>query len=99
MDRPEICEAIRELRLIELRYDWGYRLVEPHAYGRNYKGDELLRCYQIGGESESGQPVGWKLFRVDDITSLHIRADRFAGPRPGYNPNDKALDARIYCEL
>lgn len=94
-----ICQAIQNRNLLRLVYHWGYRLVEPHAYGINKNGHELLRCYQVGGASESDQPKGWKLFRVDEIHQLHGTEENFSGPRLGYNRNDKALDRQIYCQL
>jgi hypothetical protein len=94
-----ICTAIAQKRLLRLTYDWGTRTVEPHAYGRNSKGHELLRSYQVGGDSRSGESEGWKLFRVDEIRSLAMSEDTFAGPRPGYRRGDRAMDAEIYCEL
>ncbi len=95
----DICRAIRELRLIQLRYDWGYRTVEPHAFGRNNKGNELLRVYQVGGTSKSGETTGWKLFRLDEINALCVLEEQFPGPRSGYKTADKALSGQIYCEL
>ena len=97
--KPSICGAIRDRHLIELTYDWGSRIVEPHAYGLNDNGHELLRCYQTSGASESGEHRGWKLFRVDEINSLHVLQETFLRPRRGYKRSDKALDERIYCEL
>ena len=94
-----ICEAIREYRLIELTYGWGSRIVEPHAYGLNDNGHDLLRCYQTSGASESGEHHGWKLFRLDEIHSLNVLQETFSGARRGYKRGDKALDERIYCEL
>lgn len=94
-----ICRAIRERHLIRLSYGWGSRLVEPHAYGRNNNGNELLRVFQASGASESGEPFGWKLLRVDEINALHIVDEHFAGPRQGYRPGDSAMDDRIYCQL
>lgn len=94
-----ICTAIRERRLIHLTYHWGHRIVEPHAYGRNDNGHELLRVFQLRGASESGEPYGWKLLRMDEITGLNVLEENFSGPRSGYARNDKALDERIYCQL
>ena len=94
-----ICRAIREYRLIKLRYDWGLRTVEPHSYGRNHKGHDLLRCYQIAGVSKSGNPIEWKILRLDGVTNLHVLDKHFVQPRPKYERGDKALNAQIYCEL
>ena len=95
----EICRAIREYRLITLSYRWGLRTVEPHAYGRNQKGHELLRCYQVAGESKSGKPIDWKILRLDGVTNLHVLDNSFSKPRPKYERGDKALNMQIYCEL
>lgn len=96
---PAICQAIRERRLIRLSYGWGSRLVEPHAYGVNDNGHELLRVFQISGASDSGQRFGWKLLRVDEIGTLLVLDDHFDAPRQGYRRGDSAMDDRIYCEL
>lgn len=94
-----ICQAIQQRKVIRLNYHWGFRLIEPHAYGSNDKGHELLRAYQVGGASDSGQPFGWKLFRLDEVHQLHVTEEDFSGPRTGYKRGDKALDKQIYCQL
>lgn len=96
---PAICEAIREHRVLQLNYHWGHRVVEPHTYGLNDNGHELLRVYQVSGASESGEHRGWKLLRVDEIRGLQILDEQFQGPRPGYNRGDRAMDQAIYCQL
>jgi len=93
-----ICRAIRERKVISFFYGGGNRLVEPHYYSESRDRNELLRAYQIGGHSESGQPQGWKLFRINELSSLSITEKTFPGPRPQYNPNDKAM-ATVYCCL
>ena len=96
---PVICEAIHERRLLRLNYHWGHRIVEPHAYGLNDNGHELLRVFQVSGASESGEHHGWKLLRVDEIHGLEILKEQFEGSRLGYKHGDKAMDQRIYCQL
>jgi len=95
--RPEICDAIHKRRLLRFRYAPGLRVIEPYAYGANEAGHELLRGYQIEGESESRER-GWKLFRVDEISELTTLDDEFAGPRLGYMRNDPSMTV-IYCEI
>lgn len=94
-----ICQAIRERRLLRLNYDPGSRTIEPHAHGESKDGNELLRAYQTAGASASGEHENWKLFRVDRITSLELLAERFAGPRTGYNPDDPAMKGGVFCHL
>ena len=94
-----ICEAIQEQKFLQIYYEDGYRIVEPHAYGENTKGHELLRAYQVQGSSESGEYRGWKLFRIDEMHSIHVLNDNFDGPRQGYRRDDSALNLTIYCQL
>ena len=92
-----IIEAIRERKCVELRYSGYSRNVEPHSYGRDKDGDEMLRCYQTAGGSVSGERAGWKLLKVRDIFSLHKLSNGFTS-RPGYQKGDKAM-SQIFAEL
>ena len=92
-----ILEAIQEQLVLELRYHGHSRFVEPHAYGRDKDGDEILRCFQISGGSESGEQIGWKLLKVREAFSLDLTRESFT-PRPEYRRNDKAM-AYIFSQL
>jgi hypothetical protein len=94
-----ICDAIRNRKVLRLVYGWGHRIVEPHAYGINEKDHELLRCFQTSGESKSNEPIGWKIFRVDEINQLSALDQSFASARPGYKRGDPAMSQQIYCQL
>lgn len=85
-----VSQAIQNRHVLELRYHGYSRIVEPHAYGRDKDGDEILRCYQISGGSESGERAGWKLLKVREIFSLHDTTNAFL-PRPEYRRNDKVM--------
>jgi predicted DNA-binding transcriptional regulator YafY len=89
----KICEAIRGLVLLQITYDGTIRLVEPHAYGHDKAGHELLRAWQT-----QPAPEDWRSFQIDKATSIAITNTRFSGPRLGYMRNDKQMD-RIYCQL
>ncbi len=95
---PMICSAIRSKQVTRFYYNGGFRTVEPFCYGVSTTGHEVLRGYQTGGDSESGDPMGWKLFRVAEIASLTITNGHFDTIRPGYNPNDPAMTT-IYCHV
>ena len=86
-----ISEAIQKKSILELRYHGFSRFVEPHAYGRDKNGDEIVRCYQVSGGSESGERCGWKLLKVKEVFLLHITGKPFI-PRPSYRQNDKAME-------
>jgi len=93
----KIVESINAKQQLELRYSGYSRLVEPHAYGRDKDGDEILRCYQVSGGSVSGERAGWKLLKVADIFALHILPQHFV-QRPEYRRGDKSME-RIYAQL
>lgn len=95
--KDEISDAISEKRMLELRYNGYLRTVEPHAYGRDKNGDQVLRCFQINGGSDSGERVGWKLLKVADAYAVHVLDQAFQ-QRPEYKRNDKAMD-HIFCQL
>ncbi|MBA5603994.1 hypothetical protein H3H36_01275 [Duganella sp. FT3S] len=85
-----IGESIRGKNVLELRYRGYSRFVEPHAYGRDKGGDEILRCFQTSGGSASGESIGWKLLKVRDVFSLHRTKEELT-QRPDYRRNDRAM--------
>ena len=93
-----IANAIRHRRLLRFSYDGYLRTVEPHAYGTDRKNRYLLRAYQVAGGSGSGEYVGWKLFREDEMVAITETSDTFTGPRPDYKRGDRAIH-RIIEEL
>ena len=95
--KQDIIDAIADLHILELKYSGYTRTVEPHAYGRDKSGDEILRCYQTGGGSRSGERVGWKLLKVADVYSVHKLTAAFS-QRPEFKRNDKAMDY-LFCQL
>jgi len=79
--KQDLVRAIADKRLVEFRYKAGrIRIVEPHDYGIRH-GVECLLGFQIGGESQSGAPQGWKQFDVDQIHQLRVLDCGFAGSR------------------
>ncbi len=93
-----ICEAIRNRAVLEFYYNSQKRIVEPHAHGLSTAGNSVLRCYQIGGGSNSGQVPAWKMMTVSKIISLRETGRNFSAPRPGYKKGDRGM-IEIYCEL
>lgn len=93
----DICRAIEKHNFLELRYSGYSRIVEPHAYGRNKNGEEVLRCYQVSGGSESGEKEGWKLLKVVEVYSLSVDTHIFA-TRGNYRQNDSAMEI-IFCQI
>lgn len=92
-----IIDALDERKCLELRYHGYSRVVEPHAYGRDKDGEEVLRCYQTSGGSVSGERAGWKLLKVREVFSLHLLKEVFL-VRKDYKKGDKAME-RIFAQL
>ncbi len=88
---PTLVMAIKERKVLELRYHGYSRTVEPCAYGRKKDGEDILRCYQISGGSESGEHAGWKVLKVHQVFSMHLTEMKFL-VRPEYKRNDKSMD-------
>lgn len=85
-----LIQAITTQRVLKLLYGNYSRIVEPHAFGRNKTGNDILRCYQTDGGSVSGENVGWKLPKISEILTLNISEERFI-VRHDYKRNDKAM--------
>ena len=98
--RAEIIEAIESKSRLSILYDDDLleRCIEPHAYGISTKGTYLLRAYQVNGPSDSGEPEGWKLFRVDRIASLETLDSHFT-TRPGFKRGDSAMTQGVLAEV
>ena len=73
--------AIAERRLVAFSLDGLPRIAEPHDYGI-VAGVPRLFLYQIGGESRSGRPLGWRWAALSKVADLRILSDTFPGSRP-----------------
>jgi hypothetical protein len=93
-----IVNAIRNLHVLSLTYGGIPRRVEPHAYGVNTHGNEVLRCYQAAGSHASDKPHEWDLLLIFKMSALVDTGEHFSGARPGYRRGDKAM-LPIYAEL
>ena len=92
-----VVAAIGQRRLLKLAYTAGSRIVEPHVYGLDGGGRELLRCYQLAGESAPRERAGWKLLRAGDVAAVEVLDVRFE-PRVDYKREDPAIQA-AYARL
>jgi len=93
-----LVQSIREQRLLVFTYRGLRRVVEPHAYGRNAKGEAVLLAYQNDGESASKPLPGWRTFAAAHIESLSLSDTAFKHARDGYSPNELRL-APLWAEV
>lgn len=91
--------AVESRSEIRLEYEPGMRTVEPHAFGYGSSGQLLLRVFQTGGASASGEHYNWKLMRIDRLVSAEPTGNTFPGPRPGYRRGDKSMTGGIIAQL
>jgi tryptophanyl-tRNA synthetase len=74
-------EAIATKRLVSFRLEGRRRIAEPHDLGI-INGVARLFFYQLGGESRSGRPLGWRWGDLSKISEVQLLDERFSGPRP-----------------
>ena len=91
-----IREAIESKKLIQFNYKDELRVVEPYTYGFSDKDNDLLRGYQIAGESSSHDDLGWRFFSVNKIDDLKVLNVMFLPTKMGYKSNDSSTMTTIY---
>jgi hypothetical protein len=98
MEMAKACDALKTSRRLELDYAGQTRVVEVHAVGYSREDKPLVRAWQVRGGSTGGSTSGWKLFRLDDVSSSKIIDEVSEAPRRGYRRGDPAIH-RIVAEL
>ena len=106
----DIENAIAKRNYVIITYDdgsgsfTGKRLIQPYAYGLSKANNEVLRAFQVSGESLRGRQ--WKTFRVDRITSWMASHKTFDVPPPmqgyqtnEYNKNGDGSMAMVYTQV
>lgn len=101
-NRNSIMKIMDGKRLSSVYYDDGEdpggknkRWVEIYCYGVSKAGNDIVRVYQIGGDTKTIQP-GWKTFRIDRMNNLEMLGGRFYEPRKLFNPNGDKDMIQIY---
>jgi hypothetical protein len=93
-----ICEAIRCKKLLQFSYGNHLRMVEPHIFGQDSAGRDILSAYLVGGYSESGKEPYWRFYFLSKIPLLTMLDEPFPGPRQGFNPKEPRIP-KVYCCL
>src|SRR5215208_2696327 len=96
--REQLCAAIRRRSLVMFEYGDLIRVVEPHRFGINSAGHEMLSGWLRAGYSRSDPAGGWRNYLVRDVSALQVLDAPFAGTRPGYVAHDPRM-REVYCEL
>jgi hypothetical protein len=96
--RQQLCAAITRRSLVMFEYGDLIRVVEPHRFGINSAGHEMLSGWLRAGYSRSDPAGGWRNYLLTDVSALQVLDAPFAGTRPGYAPHDPRM-REVYCEL
>jgi hypothetical protein len=96
--REQLCAAIRRRSLVMFEYGDLIRVVEPHRFGVNSAGHEMLSGWLRAGYSRSDPAGGWRNYLLSDVSALQVLDAPFAGTRPGYVAHDPRM-RETYCEL
>lgn len=100
--RSDIMNGMVKRRIMELNYDdeedpggKGRRWIQMYCYGVSKAGNDVVRVYQVGGDTKTIQP-GWKLFRVDRMKNLRKLSGTFDEAKPLFNPTGDKDMIKIY---
>ena len=94
----QLCSAITRRSLVMFEYGDLIRVVEPHRFGVNGAGHEMLSGWLRAGYSRSDPAGGWRNYLVSEIRALQVLAAPFADTRPGYAAHDHRMP-QVYAEL
>ena len=94
----DLFRAIEDRHLIQMCYGSYYRVIEPHVYGADSRGVDVLRAYQVAGLDGSKRDIGWKWFNTRHITNVVVLAAHFQQERTGV-PVPPGAIRRIYCQV
>jgi hypothetical protein len=100
-----ICPFVQSKTIIQFYYvdssndnsDW--RIVEPHLIGiLKTTGNAALAAWFLPTQVQlqNGETQGWRLYLLDNISTVSSSNRHYTRTRPGYNPNDSRM-SRIIC--
>ncbi|HEX7979814.1 MAG TPA: hypothetical protein VF461_14500 [Gemmatimonadaceae bacterium] len=96
--REQLCGAIQRRSLVMFEYGDLIRVVEPHRFGVNSAGHEMLSGWLRAGYSRSDPAGGWRNYLLHEVSALQVLDAPFAGARPGYAAQDPRMPL-VFCEL
>ncbi len=89
-----LCQAMAERRVIRVTYKSVERTAEPYILGYDDSSQLTLSAFQTAG----GSGVGFRTYRVRELSGLKVTDLKFLRDRPEYNPRDRFF-ARITCQV
>ncbi|HEX5436064.1 MAG TPA: hypothetical protein VFW98_02820 [Gemmatimonadaceae bacterium] len=95
---PVLCAAIRARTLLIFGYGERVPIVEPHLYGVNSLGHEVLSAWLLPGHSRADPEGGWRTYLVNEMRNVQMLDQIFPQPRAGYNPDDQRM-THTFCRL
>jgi hypothetical protein len=96
--RDQLSRAIARRSLVMFEYGDLIRVVEPHRYGINSAGHEMMSGWLRAGYSRSDPAGGWRNYLLTEVSALQVLDAPFAGTRPGYTARDPRM-REVFCEL
>ena len=93
----QLRSAIATRRLVKLRYNGSFRVVEPHDYGVQ-KGVDRLLAYQQQSFGPKKSELGWRLFDVAKIEGLTVLDTVFKGSRGASHQTHHVWDT-VYARV
>jgi len=92
------CDALRQGKRLELRYDGFFRVVEVHTVGVLTSGNDGMSVYQVRGGSDSNERTGWKTMLLDEAFTPTVIDEKSEAFRTGYKRGAKVFSF-IYCQI
>lgn len=101
-----VIDAVKNRKRVIIYYDGdepggrGLREIEPVCFGYSKANNPVLRAWDLEGSSHTAykgeQPLpGWRLFRVDKISSFKPTGEIFNEIRPDYNTRGDKTMSRV----
>ncbi len=99
-DSPDeqICKAIQNRALVLFEDGDLIRVVEPHCFGIDALGAEVLFCWLRTGQTRADRSSGWRHYLVSEMPGMQVLEAPFLAERPGYAEQDPRM-REIRCKL
>ncbi len=88
--------CIRGRHLLRFQYGGQSRLVEPHLFGLDARGETVLIAYEVPGRRK-GDRTGWHTYRTDHMENIRALDERFVALRAGRGDHLSAL-RQVICD-